>query len=327
MAEEKKRVKHTIDVELAVKYGIKAALLLDNLIFWLTKNLKNKKNIHDGYVWTFNSIKAFAEVFPEMSEKEIRTALEKLEVVGVIKTGNYNKFGFDHTKWYTIVDESIFPNIEPKNSGEPQTSNSLNPLKSKLRTPKSKKGFLPEGKPLVSEKDNAIPITNSVTINSVINPEEGNDSSSGLKTTNNSTPLLFVSSPERANTRETFPPKKEKLFFNNNRKPNLTEGEEPTCKSYLEIIIEHRKRNIRKALLKWRKHVFHYVFRGKPMKLGYTIDNEEHMVLDIMDHCNLVGDYDFDRAEEVVDYGIERNWKDIFPVVRNGNRSYLIPYR
>ena len=98
---------HSFNIELATKYGIEEAIIIEHLAFWINKNVANNKNNIDGYYWTYNSSKAFKELFPYISEKKIQRVLKKLEELEIIKSGNYNKSSYDRTKWYTITDKSI----------------------------------------------------------------------------------------------------------------------------------------------------------------------------------------------------------------------------
>lgn len=95
---------HNFDTNIAEKYGINAAIILQNMYYWIEKNRANEKHFHDGYYWTYNSLKAFEELFPYMSNKQIRGALEKLEEEGIIVCGNYNNSTYDRTKWYAITE-------------------------------------------------------------------------------------------------------------------------------------------------------------------------------------------------------------------------------
>jgi len=103
---------HHFNVEIACEYGICESILLENIYFWIKKNKANNKHFHDGFYWTYNSIKALEALFPYMSNRKIRNALEKLENNGLLKTGNYNKLSFDRSKWYSITEkgESIYQN-------------------------------------------------------------------------------------------------------------------------------------------------------------------------------------------------------------------------
>ena len=100
-------MQHHFDVELAKEYGILEAILLDNFCFWTSKNVANGVHIHDGHVWTYNSVKAFAEMMPYASPKQIRSALSHLETDGLIITGNFNKSHYDRTKWYSLTDKAL----------------------------------------------------------------------------------------------------------------------------------------------------------------------------------------------------------------------------
>ena len=98
-------MKHLFDVEIAEKYGINAAVLLENIGYWIKQNEANETNFYDGYYWTFNSRRAYRELFPYMSERQIDTAFHKLIDDGLIITGNYNKLAYDRTLWYAITQK------------------------------------------------------------------------------------------------------------------------------------------------------------------------------------------------------------------------------
>lgn len=98
-------MEHSFDIDIAKEYSIECAILLKNIYYWTEKNRANNKHFHDGYYWTYNSVKAFNELFPYISEKKIRTALKKLESNGFLVTGNYNKIAYDRTTWYAVTDE------------------------------------------------------------------------------------------------------------------------------------------------------------------------------------------------------------------------------
>lgn len=103
---------HFFDVDIAIEYGVNAAIILQNIKYWVDHNRANDANFYDGRYWTFNSIKAFSELFPYMSGKTIRNAISKLEEAGLIVIGNYNKVAYDRTKWYALTDkaEALFQN-------------------------------------------------------------------------------------------------------------------------------------------------------------------------------------------------------------------------
>ena len=98
-------MQHHFDIDIAAEYGINAAIILENLHFWIVKNEANEANFHDGKCWTYNSVKAFETLFPYMSSSTISRALKKLEDEGLIITGNYNKSAYDRTKWYALTEK------------------------------------------------------------------------------------------------------------------------------------------------------------------------------------------------------------------------------
>ena len=96
---------HVFDTDVAKKYGVNAAIILQNIGYWIAQNEANEINFYDGRYWTFNSKRAYGELFPYMSEKQIRTAIEKLIEDGVLVTGNYNKLAYDRTTWYALTEK------------------------------------------------------------------------------------------------------------------------------------------------------------------------------------------------------------------------------
>lgn len=98
------------DVAVANDAGIIAAILFQNIAFWCQHSIANGRNYYDGEYWTYNTNKAFCELFPYMTSKSIRTALQKLIECDLIITGNYNDKPYDRTIWYTLSKKgkSIF---------------------------------------------------------------------------------------------------------------------------------------------------------------------------------------------------------------------------
>ena len=98
---------YMFDGKVAMEFGVDGAIMLQNLYFWIKKNEANNKHYHDGRYWTYNSAKAFSELFPYWSEKQISRILTNLENNGAIVTGNYNKVAYDRTKWYALTDLAL----------------------------------------------------------------------------------------------------------------------------------------------------------------------------------------------------------------------------
>jgi hypothetical protein len=87
----------------AEKYGVNAAIILHGIRFWCEKNEANNRNIHDGKAWTYNSLNAWAQLYPFFTRRQIEYALEKLKKAGAIEVGNFNKAGYDRTLWYSVT--------------------------------------------------------------------------------------------------------------------------------------------------------------------------------------------------------------------------------
>lgn len=107
-------MEHSFNVEIAKEYGIVEAILLKHIYYWILKNKANNKYFYDDNYWTYNSTKAFAELFPYLSKRQIEYSLKKLIDKGLIVKGNYNKVTYDRTSWYAItkLGYSILQNCE-----------------------------------------------------------------------------------------------------------------------------------------------------------------------------------------------------------------------
>lgn len=115
---------HHFDPDIAAQVGCNAAVIYQNLFYWAEKNAANDKHFYDGRWWTYNSITAFADLFPYLTGKQIRTALDKLESSGLIVSGCFNKSNYDRTKWYSptcLNEQSHLPKKanEVAQNGEP----------------------------------------------------------------------------------------------------------------------------------------------------------------------------------------------------------------
>ncbi len=103
---------HSFNVEIAARYGMLEAVILEHLNFWIAKNRANEVNFYDGYYWTYSSTKALAELFPYASQKTISRTLHHLKDEGLVVFGNYNKSSYDRTMWYALTEkgDSILQN-------------------------------------------------------------------------------------------------------------------------------------------------------------------------------------------------------------------------
>jgi hypothetical protein len=95
-------VSMTFDPEVAKEIGVEGAIVLQNIVFWIAKNKANNKHFYENKFWTYNSNKAFLELFPWLTEQSLRTILKKLVDKKYLMKGNFNKLSYDRTLWYCI---------------------------------------------------------------------------------------------------------------------------------------------------------------------------------------------------------------------------------
>lgn len=100
-------MEHSFDINVAKKIGIVEAILLKHIYFWVAKNKANGTEQVEGHWWTYNTRKAFQELFPYLTARQIQYALSKLEKLGYILTANHNESKYDRTLWYTITEQGF----------------------------------------------------------------------------------------------------------------------------------------------------------------------------------------------------------------------------
>lgn len=94
---------HSFDADVAEIVGVNAAIIYRNICFWVAKNTFDNVNLHDGKYWELCTLKAFTGLYPYMSEKQIRGAIDKLVKAGLIETGHHSSDALDRTTWYTLA--------------------------------------------------------------------------------------------------------------------------------------------------------------------------------------------------------------------------------
>lgn len=99
---------HSFNIYYAKRYGLNEAIMISNFQFWIAKNKANGSHQYDERTWTYNSVKAFEELFPYMTSSQIRRCLESLVEQEVLIKGEYNKNPYDRTSWYAFNDENAF---------------------------------------------------------------------------------------------------------------------------------------------------------------------------------------------------------------------------
>jgi hypothetical protein len=63
--------------------------------------------VFDGRRWVYNTYKEWQKQFPFWSEPTVKRIVLHLEDMGLLLNGNYNRVGFDQTKWYSIDYDAL----------------------------------------------------------------------------------------------------------------------------------------------------------------------------------------------------------------------------
>ena len=100
-------MEHKFNVELACKYGIEEAIMIDNIYFWIKKNVANGRHYYEARYWTYNTAKAFSVIFPYINTSKIYRILSNLEQKNVIIKGKFNINVYNQTNWYSFTDEAL----------------------------------------------------------------------------------------------------------------------------------------------------------------------------------------------------------------------------
>lgn len=81
------------------------AIALQFFINVISNHKRMGRNLIDGFTWNYCSLKELVEYFPFWTEKMIRTRIQTLVQMGILKTAKYNKAKYDQTLWYSFADE------------------------------------------------------------------------------------------------------------------------------------------------------------------------------------------------------------------------------
>ena len=159
---------YSFNGEIARRYGVDEAVFIHNLYWWIVKNEANGRHYHDGRSWTYNSMAAFAKLFPFWSEKQVRRIVDRLRSAGALLVGNFNQSAMDRTQWYSLSDEviSVYRGTEEDGAGQEQDEREQSGQgedeqaepcaevseKGSLHLPKRSNGFAHMGGPIPDSK-------------------------------------------------------------------------------------------------------------------------------------------------------------------------------
>lgn len=91
---------------LAKEIGLNEAIFLQQLRFWESKNMGRVDE--EGRRWIYNSIPAWLEQFPFLSERTLKRVLTSLESKGLLLTTTRFNRPADRTKSYAINEDMLF---------------------------------------------------------------------------------------------------------------------------------------------------------------------------------------------------------------------------
>jgi hypothetical protein len=115
--------------QLAECFGLNEAIIIQKIHWWCESNEDQEKNksikLHykDGYWWCYNTYQDWNKSFSWWAERTIYRIIDNLEKSELIVSGNYNRVGFDRTKWYRVnyikVNEEFIKHFGTKEALNP----------------------------------------------------------------------------------------------------------------------------------------------------------------------------------------------------------------
>ena len=95
---------HHFNVEIAKHYGVFAAVILDQFIYWIDQNQTSGTHIYNDKAWACASYETLCKIFPYFTKRQIEHAVDKLIEKGVIEVGFFAKNRFNRTRYFAFTD-------------------------------------------------------------------------------------------------------------------------------------------------------------------------------------------------------------------------------
>lgn len=131
---------HSLNPNIANKYGPICALILQNIFYWINENKKNNKestHFHEGKWWTYSSVRELSEHFTYLTTRQIRTALDTLKENELVLTANFNNT-CNRTLWYTVTQKATdIMNSQEEIQEDFSTSNDETIIEEEINAPES----------------------------------------------------------------------------------------------------------------------------------------------------------------------------------------------
>jgi hypothetical protein len=97
-----------VDRVLAKNIGLNEAIVIQQLHYWIMINKRQNKHLINDRYWIYNTLETWQkDTFYFWSIDTVKRTFKKLEKNELIITANFNKKGYDRTKWYTINYEKL----------------------------------------------------------------------------------------------------------------------------------------------------------------------------------------------------------------------------
>ena len=94
-------------MSVALEVGVEAALLLDDIYYWVNHTRERDHNFNDGCYWTVNSYQDFMNRFPCFNIGKIKRLLARLRTAGFIEARQFRNYDpRDRSLWYRITEKT-----------------------------------------------------------------------------------------------------------------------------------------------------------------------------------------------------------------------------
>lgn len=90
---------------MAVRLGLNEAIILQHFYYWHSQNEGNESMQRDGRTWFFLSAARIQKVFPYLTERKIRTAIDHLVDNGLVVKQEGK--GFNRSIWYALTEAGL----------------------------------------------------------------------------------------------------------------------------------------------------------------------------------------------------------------------------
>ena len=92
----------------ASKYGLKEAIVLHKVIFYVLVNEKDRRNLRKGRYWTFKSKEGWRSAFPFFFLSGRYGGHSRLlKKGGALLSDSFNRRAYDKTRWYSLTDSLV----------------------------------------------------------------------------------------------------------------------------------------------------------------------------------------------------------------------------